>query len=362
MSEQIAVKKILVIRFSSLGDVVLSTAIFPNLRAKWPDAEISVLTRNQYAPVFDNNPDVDHVWVFSPKEQPFSKLAQEVRDARYDVIIDLHANSRSWILRFMASAPYAVVVEKSALARRALVWFKRSAASLKKSVREKILDCLKPLDVPVINTDTRLYPGNARSILETFNIDPDSKLIGIAPGAKHATKRWVAERFGEAATRLAAIPNTTVVVLGDKTDWAVADRVTQFVKAPCKNLAGWTSLPELVAVMSRLTLLLTNDSGLMHIAEALKIPLVAMFGPTVRQFGFAPYRETSRVVEVVNLPCRPCTLHGDERCPLGHHNCMKDLDVNAVLFTASSLLEAEPAGQVHHSEPDARSAGGPANS
>jgi heptosyltransferase-2 len=332
--------KILVIRLSSLGDVVLTTAIFPNLRARWPEAEISVLTKPAFAPVFDNNPSVDTVRVFSPEKQSFGDLMNEVKAQKYDVIIDLHATLRSWMLRFFAGAPLTVAVDKQTIARNWLVWFKQASPSLNRSVRERILDCLKPLDVPLVSTDTQLFPKNAEQVLSAFGLDARARLIGLAPGARYNTKRWSEDDFAEAGNRLGASPNTQILVLGDKNDQPVAERVFMQLKVPAKNLAGWTSLPELFAVVSKLSFLLTNDSSLLHIGEALSIPLLAIFGPTVRPFGFAPYRKTSRVAEVINLPCRPCTLHGGDECPLKHHLCMKDVDVNAVLYSASLLLES----------------------
>jgi heptosyltransferase-2 len=333
--------KILVIRLSSLGDVVLTTAIFPNLRARWPDAEISVLTKPAFAPVFDHNPNVNSVHVFAPDQQSFGDLLNEVKARRYDVIIDLHGNLRSWMLRMFAGAPRTVTVDKATIARNLLVWFKYKSPSLNRSVRERILDCLAPLDVPLVSSDTQLFPKNAEQVLLSLGIDPSMRLIGLAPGAKYNTKRWPTDQYAEAGNRLGASPNTQILVLGDKNDQPAAERVFMDLKVPAKNLAGWTSLPELFAVVSKLSFLLTNDSSLLHIGEALKIPLLAIFGPTVRPFGFAPYRKTSRVAEVINLPCRPCTLHGGDECPLKHHLCMKDVDVNAVLYAASSLLEPD---------------------
>lgn len=331
--------KILVIRFSSLGDVVLTTALYPNLRARWPEAEITVLTRPAFAPVFDENPSVDHVRIYDPTQQTFSKLANEIRGERFDVIIDLHGNMRSWIIRLLAGAPLTVVVDKATVARHVALYLKRSPRSLQRSVRERILECLRPLDAPLVHQETQLFPLVTTSLLEAHGIDPKMRLIGVAPGAKHNTKRWSPARFADAANRLGAFPNSLVIIFGDKSDREVAEQVSSLVKVPCKNLAGWTSLKELIGLMSKLSILLTNDSGLMHVAEALKIPLVAIFGPTIRSFGFAPYRSTSRVAEVVNLGCRPCSLHGDDRCPLGHHQCMEDVDVNAVLYVGSDLLE-----------------------
>lgn len=334
--------KILVIRLSSLGDVVLTTAIFPNFKAHWPDCNVTVLTKPAFASVFDNNPSVDSVRVFDPKVQPFSQLAQEIKMQGYDIIVDLHGNPRSFFLRLLTGAPVTVVARKNTVARYALMLFKRSHSSLQKSVRERILDCLIPLDVPIKHTDTQLFPEKKWDALLTLGVDPTKKLIGLAPGAKHNTKRWGVEHYAEAGNRLGAFPNTQVLVLGDKSDKPVAEEVFRRLNVPAKNLAGWTSLKELINIVSRLSLLMTNDSGIMHVGEALNIPLVAMFGPTVKGFGFYPYKPTSRVAEVINLHCRPCTLHGSEACPLKHHRCMADLDVNAALLVASDLLEKSP--------------------
>jgi heptosyltransferase-2 len=329
--------KILVIRLSSLGDVVLSTAAFPNLRAHFPDAEISVLVKSDYADLFDNNPNIDHVVVYDPLRQPFSSLAKEIRLARYDWIIDLHGNLRSWLVRLVSGPLRVTVVEKASLARNLLVWTKWLSPRLDKSVRERILECLEASGVPIVSTETQLFSKNQSAVLETFSIDPSKKLIGIAPGARHKTKEWPAQRFAEAANRLGAIANSEVLILGSAADRDAAKRVGEKLSVPYKDLTGFTSLKELMAVVSKLSFLLTNDSGIMHIADAFKIPLVAIFGPTVRAFGFAPYRPTSHVVEV-NLKCRPCSLHGTNVCPLGHHNCMNDVDTEAVLFATSELL------------------------
>lgn len=338
-----SVKKILVIRLSSLGDVVLTTALYPNLKAKFPDSEISVLTKSAFAGVFERNPYVNHVYLFDPSREPFSRLLRSLRYEKFDAVIDLHRNLRSLAVRLLSSAPACVLVEKADLARRFLVWFKQAHPVLDRSVRERILDCLKSLDAPIVSPDTQLFPASPGPILSTLGLDPSKRLIGIAPGARHATKRWPVEYFAEAADRLGSMPNAHVVLLGDPSEKGTAAAVMQKMKGPCTNLAGWTDLKELFAIVSKLELLLTNDSALLHIGEALRIPVVALFGPTVRAFGFAPFRSTSRVVEVTNLPCRPCTLHGDDRCPLKHHRCMVDLDVNAVLLACSDLLEKDGA-------------------
>jgi lipopolysaccharide heptosyltransferase II len=333
-------RNILVIRFSSLGDVVLTTAILPNLKAKWPGAKVTVATKSHLAAVFDRNPHVDRVMIFDGPSRPFSQLATDVRREHWDIVIDLHANPRSWFLRLVAGGGWTVVVDKASAPRWALLFTKRASEKLKRSVRDRILDTLRVIDVPVVSDETQLFPVDPTPVLNAWGAPTEGALIGIAPGARHATKRWPAAKFAEAANRLGAMPKSTVLILGDRADKAVAAEVASNLTVPHVNLAGKTSLTDLIAVTSRLSFLLTNDSALLHIGEALKIPLVSLWGPTVRAFGFGPYRPTSRVAEVVNLHCRPCTLHGDERCPLGHHKCMEDIDVNAVLYVASDLLES----------------------
>lgn len=327
--------KILVIRFSSLGDVVLTTALFPNLKKKYSSAEITLLTRKENNAIFNRNPHVDKIINSDNDHVSFSELTKKIRQTKYDILIDLQGNLKSWFIRLVTGAPKTIVVEKLSWARQMLVLFKIRSAKLNRTVRERILDCLKPLEAPVLTQETMLFPGDPEKTLKSFSLNSKMKFVGIAPGARHNTKKWNAAKFTEVANRLGAENKTMVLILGSKEDQAVAKQVSSRLSVPFRDLTGWTHIDDLISIVSRLSMLVTNDSALLHIGEALKIPLVAIFGPTVRQLGFAPYQKTSRVVEVVNLKCRPCSLHGDEKCPLGHHKCMEDIDPNAVLFATS---------------------------
>lgn len=335
-------KKILVIRFSSLGDVVLTTGIYPNIKAQWPDCEISVLTKGAFSALFDGNPCVDHVYYYDPKKQPFSQLTKEIRQEAFDIIIDLHSNIRSWFIRFISGAPITMPIQKMVWERRKLVWFKRTAPALQKSFRERVLECLEHLEVPVTHTETQLFPNRDPRFLDSLSLPESGTLIGMAPGARHKTKQWTPEGFAEVANRFGKKENTMILLLGGKEDQEVARDVSKRLVVPYHDLTGWTSIPELTALMAKLDVLLTNDSGLLHMGEALNIPVVTLFGPTVRGFGFAPYRPTSVVIEVNDLPCRPCTLHGDEKCPVRHHLCMKNIDVEAVYSAMQTLLDKKP--------------------
>jgi heptosyltransferase-2 len=331
-------KNILVIRFSSLGDVVLTTPVYPNLKSEWPNARITVLTKKSFQSVFEGNPHVDRVWTFDSDSEGYFSIAKRVHEEKFDLIVDLQNNLKSYFLRVIAGPPLAVPVDKVSMARWKLLLLKWASPVLEGSVRERNLDTLRRINVGRAFEETQLFPQNAEDVLKKLNIPVGRRLIGIAPGARHATKRWPVEKFAEAANRLGAFPDTTLLLLGDKSDEAVGKAVQGKLVVDHRNIVGRTNLSELIAVTSRLSFLLTNDSGLLHVGEALGVRLVSIFGPTVRAFGFAPYRSTSRVVEV-SLPCRPCSRHGDEACPLRHHNCMMDVDVSAVLFAASSVLD-----------------------
>jgi heptosyltransferase II len=328
---------ILVIRFSSLGDVVLATALLPNLKAKWPEAKLSFLTKRSFTSLLEGNPAVDEIIPLDLDDGGFFDLVKEIRRRRFDLIIDLQGNIRSWFIRLVSGPPTTLTVQKANWARRQLVLIKKMSPLLKESVKDRILHCADLLEVPQLNTETQLYAKNAESLGAKFSI-PKGKLLGVAAGAKHKTKRWPAAKFAETANRLAARMGAAVILLGDKSDMSVAQEVSKGLLVPFVNLAGQTDLSEMIGISSQLSLLLTNDSGLMHVGEAIKIPLVAVFGPTVQAFGFAPYRSTSKVVEKLDLNCRPCSLHGDESCPLGHHKCMVDITSSEVEEKAVALL------------------------
>jgi heptosyltransferase-2 len=158
----------------------------------------------------------------------------------------------------------------------------------------------------------------------------------MAPGAAHATKRWPAEYWIELARRITPT-GADVAVLGGPDDAEPARRITALAGAHVSNLAGALNLQETGAVIRRAEVLISGDTGVMHMATGVGTPVVALFGPTVRQFGFSPYRSPSGIVEL-DLGCRPCSAHGSARCPLGHHRCMKQMVPDLVFATLAKVL------------------------
>jgi heptosyltransferase-2 len=171
------------------------------------------------------------------------------------------------------------------------------------------------------------------------------RVIGMAPSAMHRNKMWPADRFAETAASIADEHDGAILLFGSAEDRNLCAEVQRMIKQRCSgayvlNLAGETSLLQAGALMDRCDVVVTNDSGLMHLAAARKRKIVAIFGPTVKEFGFFPYGTTSTVVEVAGLPCRPCTHIGLERCPKRHFRCMNDISSAAVTGAVRAFLQS----------------------
>jgi len=180
------------------------------------------------------------------------------------------------------------------------------------------------------------------AMLEGEGIPQGAACLGLCPSARHINKRWPAERYAEAAAQIAGTLKVPIVIFGSADERTQSIAIVELIRrlspdSKIANLAGWLSLPETAAAMDRCAVVLTNDTGLMHIASARNRPLVAIFGPTVRQFGFFPRGEKSRVLETHGLKCRPCTHIGLPRCPEQHFNCMNFITVASVVKEALAL-------------------------
>ncbi len=327
--------KILIVRLSSLGDVVLTTPVMANLKAAWPQAHISMLVKEKFSDVFIGNTDLDEVLVF--EKHGLWGWVKKIREQKYDLYIDLHSTLRSGLIGFFSKIPRRIRYNKKTWQRRLLVWFKWESCSLGKNVSERYLACLEKLPIPVERRQLVLRVSQKERLSEAWEKRLGTgPLIGVAPGAAHATKRWLPENFAAAADELAGHmggerERACIVLLGAASDQKAAWDVLRYVHGPVQDLTGQTSLKELILIAEKCSMILTNDSGVLHVAAALNAPAVAVFGPTVKAFGFFPESDGVRVVENNGLSCRPCTLHGSKQCPRGHFKCMKDISIQQVV-------------------------------
>jgi heptosyltransferase-2 len=163
-------------------------------------------------------------------------------------------------------------------------------------------------------------------------------LLAVAPGARWPTKRWPVERFAAVAQEVAQAQRAVVVVLGGPEDVTLARELCRRLRVPVLDSTGKLSLLHTAALLQQCHLLLSNDSGLMHMATALRVPVLAIFGPTVQEFGFYPFQARAQVISA-EVPCRPCSTKGSAHCPRGHHRCMQQVSVAQVGAAARVLWE-----------------------
>jgi heptosyltransferase-2 len=353
-------EKILIIRLSAMGDILLATPLLRALRRRFPTARLDFVVKSQFADVLRYHPAIDHLYELNPDGgwQELRALASRLQEARYDVIFDIHKNFRSRYLAAAAKPRRILRHHKHFLRRWLLVKTKINFMANVPPIYQRYLAAAKPLGVsassPVGGRWLELFwsereEQEAERALVAQNRQPHLPLVGLAPGAGYFTKRWPPEYFAELAFHFIQSGNQ-VVVLGAVQDAGLVQTMMKHLKSVLAqqqlgagfiNLAGAISLLASAAIIKRCQLLVANDSGLMHVAEAVGTPLIAIFGSTTRDLGFFPQLAGSRVVENHDLLCRPCSHLGHQRCPLGHFRCMRDIRPDEIEAAAKELLGEE---------------------
>lgn len=318
----IVVKKILVIRLSSFGDIVLTFPFINELRRLYPEARIEMVTKPQYSDLVKLHPFVDEVI-------PFDRNMKYYLDSRkYDVVFDLQRNINS--RRITPSGTKVIRVVKESWKKLLLVHFKVNLLKDYIPVYRKYLNALKKFDD---RADTAFTMTDLKVKSSEF---VSGKYIVLSPSSKHFTKRLPESRFALLLKDL----KTKIVLTGDnnETDKDICRYFdTQFNNS--LNLCGKLSFPELAGVIKDTAFVVCNDSGILHLAESLGKKVFVFFGSTVKEFGFFPQLETTEVGEVTGLKCRPCTHIGRKDCPKGHFKCMNDIDVKQIRLKINEYTE-----------------------
>lgn len=332
---------ILVVRFSAIGDIILTTPLLRALRARHPGARISVVTKRPFMPLVADNPHVDDVFGLAPGGS-LREVAQRIRSIRYTHLLDLHGSLRTLGLRVLAPGPWRGY-SKRRIAREALIRFKRNwyREDVPVPVAERYFEAADGLDVAPDGKPPEffLHPASedrAATWLAQAKIGQDRRLVAIAPGAAHATKRWPVPQWALLARQIVAT-GADVAVLGGPDDSAIAGEIVARVGPRAVSAAGALSLQETGAVIRRAAALVSGDTGVMHMATGVGTPVVALFGPTVRPFGFFPYKAHATVLER-DLPCRPCSAQGGPVCPYAHHLCLQQIAPEAVLAALTRTI------------------------
>ncbi len=323
----------LVIRFSALGDLVLTLPALRDLSAA--SHELHFLTLSRFAPLLAPLPELERIWTLDSRRgfAGLRALASELAQQEFDAVLDLHDNLRSRSLHLLMAGrgPRWISTRRDSLRRRILV---AAPDNLKSILREgpftAVLDRHREAASELSGRDFAAeasYPiDEALQLsvdeeLAALGIDTDSQPLALAPGAAWPQKAW--PRFVEFA---AALPkHLPLLVLGGPGEEDLCREVAAAAGERAKVLAGALPLPRLAAALSRCRGLVGGDSGLAHLAEAVGRPVCTLFGPTVPEFGFAPRRAESMLIQR-NLDCRPCSLHGKRPCKYGDLRCLAELE------------------------------------
>ncbi len=320
--------KFLIIRLSSIGDIVLTSPVIRCLKQQVKDAEIHYLVKKQFIDTIKNNPYIDKIHTFDGN---LKKTIEELKKENFDHIIDLHKNFRSIRIRNKLRVP-DLTFNKLNVEKWFAVKLKRKALLPDVHIVDRYFEAILPFDV---KNDGKGLDYFINSETDAIKL-PYEKFIVFVTGAKHATKQIPTE----IATKILSKVKHPVILLGSKEDIAISEKITQGVKdKKITNLTGKLTLNQSAYVISQSTGIITPDTGLMHIASAYKKPIASVWGNTIPEFGMYPYKPDSRskIFEVKNLKCRPCSKLGYKKCPKGHFNCMMKQDTDSIAAFVNSL-------------------------
>ncbi|MGL4403032.1 MAG: glycosyltransferase family 9 protein [Fusobacteriaceae bacterium] len=335
--------RILIIHTAFIGDIVLSTPILRKLKEKYPESEIIYLTTPAGAAILRNNPHISEIISYDKYGSHSGimgvwSLGKRLRQMNFNLVISLHRYLRSSVLAWLTRSHERIGYETAV---GTCLFTKKIKYDEKKHEVEKILSFVEGTGEKKDNEyEIELYPGEEDRIKidEILKNYKDKKIITVAPGSKWFTKKWPLEYFNSLLEKLENREDIEVVVIGGKEETLLnVKQIKNMI-----DLRGKTTLLQLAELLKRSEIVVTNDSSPIHIASAFKnTHIIAIFGPTVKKFGFFPWSKNSQALEVDGLECRPCGIHGGDRCPKKHFRCMLEITPEMIYEKIKEKLAVE---------------------
>jgi ADP-heptose:LPS heptosyltransferase len=326
--------KILVIRFSSIGDIVLTTPVLRCLKNQLDGVEIHYLTKTKFKALVESNPNIDKVITI---ERSIDEVMSDLKSENYDRVIDLHNNVRTLALKRKLGKPNESF-NKLNVQKWLLVNFKVNRMP-KVHIVDRYMETVKSLGVLKDNLPCEFYisPENGIDVKTRFSIEP-KQFVAVAIGAQFATKTLPTSQLVKILSKI----NAPIVLLGGKEDVEKANEIIAGLKdANIQNLCGKLNLQQSASVVQQGRVLLAHDTGLMHIASCFEVPVVSVWGNTVPELGMYPYYpqkpDLFSIHEVKNLSCRPCSKIGFQSCPKKHFKCMMEQDLDGIVEDIKSI-------------------------
>lgn len=341
--------KILIIRFSSIGDIVLTTPVIRCIRKQLPAAQIHYLTKKAFEPVLAGNPYIDKRFFLEGDLVP---VIMELLKEQYDVIIDLHHNLRTRYVKSMLTQAFNSHIKKYTfhklnIRKWLLTTFKLQTLP-DRSIVERYFDTVRPLGVTNDGQGLDYFiPAADELKKDDLPTAHTHGFVACVIGGAHETKKMPVDQWKAFCAQL----EFPVVLLGGKEDAANGEAIRLEDPIKIYNACGKFSLNESAHIVSKARLVVTHDTGLMHIAAAFKKPIISIWGNTVPAFGMFPYygynnlkstvAPQSILLENTSLSCRPCSKIGYAKCPKGHFNCMRSITTESLMKAASGLLSGK---------------------
>lgn len=326
--------KVLVIRFSSIGDIVLTTPVVRCLKKQLPDTEIHFLTKFSMHKVVASNPYIDKFYYL---QDNWDLLMHELKDENYDCIIDLHHNLRTLKIK-KALRVKSYSFNKLNIQKWLLTNFKINHMP-DLHIVDRYMETLKTFSVQNDGRGLDYFIPKDEEISEhDLPYAQSAGYVGLVIGGAHATKRLPVEKLSALCSQI----EHPIVLLGGPEDRSNGDLIAAGDPVKIYNSCGKYALNESADLVRKAKLIITHDTGLMHIAAAFKKPIISIWGNTVPAFGMTPYYGDAtipnRVFEVKNLGCRPCSKIGYDQCPRKHFKCMNNINVSELAVQTMNML------------------------
>ncbi len=323
-------KSALIIRFNSIGDIVLTSPVIDALNAH--GYEVHYLVKASFKDMLIHDKKIKKVWTLGDH---LDEVISELKKESFSVVIDLHNNFRSKkVKRALGAKSLTLAKNRWQLWKLTQTPFK---SHREKPIVHRFLDVIKPLGIDVASPKTRMVLDGV-SLPSSIELPSEPYLV-IAVGAAWHTKRIPVETLIYICQQCQC---EHIVLIGDKHDQATAEKIQAQTQRQLVNLTGQLSINQSALVISKAAVVLSGDTGPMHMAAALEVPVVGVFGSTHPALGYTPYYGDSTVtfqlVQNENLQCRPCTKQGKKQCPKGHFKCMLDLDSDEIVNKVNSYF------------------------
>ena len=325
--------KILIIRFSSIGDIVLTTPVVRCLRKKYPESKLYFLTKAKHAGIVESNPNLDKVIEL---DDDFADTINILKDERFDYVIDLQNNLRTYRIRqALKGIPFCSF---NKLNRQKWIYttFKINMMP-DKHVVDRYMEAVQDLQVTNDGLGLDFFIPEKDKIKESdIPFSHSHGFVAIVTGAAHVTKKLPVSML----TSLCLSIEYPIILLGSKEDYTNGVRIADADKVKIYNACGKFSLNESADILRKAKLVISHDTGLMHIAAAFKKTVFSIWGNTVPSFGMYPYCTSYKVFQVNKLRCRPCSKIGFEKCPRGHFKCMRNQNIPLLTEEIHAFLKA----------------------